>query len=103
MSSAPAAARAVSRLVKQGMRCSAAAYLTTHRLTIGARVGGPAGADTYSIGQVLDAMVLRARELGLERRKPRRGVEDAPDLDALAGAVRRTLAALRVGRFRLAR
>ena len=55
-------------------------------------------ADTYSIAQVLDGMILRTRELGL--RLPPSG---APGPAVLAAMIDRTLHELRRGRYRIAR
>ena len=80
-------------------RSPAAAHLARQRRAIAAAVRGPFRADRYTIDQVIDGMIHRARELGL-RLKPDGRV---PTLRRLAGMVQHTLTELQRGRQRLCR
>ena len=80
-------------------RSPAAAHLARQRRAIAAAVRGPFRADRYTIDQVIDGMIHRARELGL-RLKPDGRV---PTLRRLAGMVQHTLTELQRGRHRLCR
>ena len=81
------------------LRSPAAAHLTRQRASIATAAGGRHRADRYAVDQVIDAMIHRARELGLRLQPGGR----TPTLRTLAGMVRTTLDELQRGRHRLCR